>query len=29
LDNQGNPVAPEGKSPVRGTKNKLPPLGPA
>jgi hypothetical protein len=27
LDNNGNPVSPPGKSPVRGTKNKLPPQG--
>jgi len=24
MDNSGNPVAPEGQSPVKGTKNKLP-----
>jgi hypothetical protein len=29
LDNNGDPVAPPGSSPVKGTKNKLPPLGPA
>jgi len=27
LDDNGNPVSPPGKSPVRGTKNKLPPQG--